>query len=74
MIIRSANVPLSPSSALQRTYFRSEAVSMHRLPFDSGGNPAPPLPRRPESVTVLTISAGVVATAFARPFSPPCAL
>ena len=74
MIIRSAKVPLSPSSALQRTYLRSETVSItvfHLIPV---GNPAPPRPRSPESVTVLTISAGVVATAFARPFSPPCAL
>src|SRR5580704_11199080 len=42
MIMRSANVPLSPSSALQTTYLRSAAVSatvFHLMPV---GKPAPP--------------------------------
>ncbi len=47
MIMRSAKVPLSPSSALQTMYFRSPAVSstvFHLMPV---GKPAPPRPRRP---------------------------
>src|ERR1700730_7429581 len=47
MIIRSAKVPLSPSSALHTTYLRSAAVSatvFHLMPV---GKPAPPRPRKP---------------------------
>ena len=48
MIMRSAKVPLSPSSALQTMYLRSAAVSstvFHLMPV---GKPAPPRPRKPE--------------------------
>ena len=51
MIMRSANVPESPSSALQTTYFWSAGAPstvFHLMPV---GNAAPPRPRRPESVT-----------------------
>ena len=49
MIIRSAKVPLSPSSALQTMYFCRPAVAatvFHLMPV---GKPAPPRPRRPEA-------------------------
>ena len=35
--MRSENVPESPSSALQTTYFCSAGVLEHRLPLDAGG-------------------------------------
>ena len=47
MIMRSANVPLSPSSALQTMYFCGAwvcATVRHLIPV---GKPAPPRPRRP---------------------------
>jgi len=46
MIMRSAKVPESPSSALQTIYFRSPEASdtvRHLMPV---GKPAPPRPRR----------------------------
>ena len=51
MIWRSLNVPGSDSSALQIAYFGVaswSATSCHLRPV---GKPAPPMPRRPESVT-----------------------
>ena len=36
MIMRSAKVPESPSSALQTTYFRALGASAHGAPFDAG--------------------------------------
>ena len=36
MIMRSAKVPLSPSSALQTMYFAVGACLRHRLPLDAG--------------------------------------
>ncbi len=67
MSMRSANVPESPSSALHVTYFWSDGASstvFHLMPV---GNAAPPRPRRPESVTSFTMSAGLIASARFRP-------
>ena len=73
MIMRSAKVPLSPSSALQTMYFCGAAVSatvFHLMPV---GKPAPPRPRSPEAVTSATIASGPISIARRRPFQPPCA-
>src|ERR1700744_6526895 len=71
MIIRSANVPLSPSSALQTMYLRlalASATVFHLMPV---GKPAPPRPRRPEAVSSARISGDV--SAIARSVEDYCA-
>ncbi len=67
MIMRSENVPESPSSALQAMYFGAAFWSCtvcHLMPV---GNAAPPRPRSPESVTAFTMSIGAIPSAA---FSP----
>ncbi len=73
MIIRSAKVPLSPSSALQTMYFcgaSAPSTVFHLMPV---GKPAPPRPRRPLSVTSATMPAPSMPSARRSPASPPCA-
>ncbi len=65
--MRSENVPESPSSALQATYFwpaGAPSTVFHLMPV---GNAAPPRPRRPDCVTSSTIAAPSIASAFSRP-------
>ena len=67
--MRSAKVPLSPSSALQTTYFWSAstpATVRHLIPV---GKPAPPRPRRPESSTSFTVAAGPISSARRKPLA-----
>ena len=47
MIIRSAKVPLSPSSALQTMYFCGAGGVRHRLPLDPGREPRAAAPAQP---------------------------
>ena len=65
--MRSAKVPLSPSSALQTIYFCSAAAPAavrHLMPV---GKPAPPRPRKPEWKTSSTVASGPISSALARP-------
>ena len=68
--MRSAKVPLSPSSALQTMYFVVPAASStvrHLMPV---GKAAPPRPRRPLSVTSVTTSAGCICQRPTQPDEP----
>jgi hypothetical protein len=67
MIMRSAKVPLSPSSALQTMYLRlarASATVFHLMPV---GKPAPPRPRRPDVVRSARIASGVSDSARSSP-------
>ncbi len=67
MIMRSAKVPESPSSALHTMYFCCGGVCAtvrHLMPV---GKPAPPRPLKPEFTTSSTVAAGPSASALAKP-------
>ena len=73
MIMRSAKVPLSPSSALQTMYFcgaraRLPATVFHLMPV---GKPAPPRPRRPDCTTSSTMASGPERERALQPGKPP---
>ena len=60
-------MPGSPSSALTTTYFAfglSFGMNCHFIPV---GNPAPPRPRRLDSLTMLMSSADGIPSALRRP-------
>ncbi len=66
---RSLNVPGSPSSALQMTYFWSAFSAAQKPHFMPVGKPAPPRPMSPLSRMVSTRSARDVASAALSPAS-----
>ena len=74
-ILLSMNAPGSPSSALQSTYFLSLfdfLVSSHLRPV---GNPAPPLPLRPDFlISSMTCSGVISVNAFASALYPSKAI
>ena len=61
------NVPGSPSSALQTTYFCSPGDLAANSHFRLVGKPAPPRPRSPEASTLRKASAGGRASAARSP-------
>ena len=74
--MRSAKVPLSPSSALQHTYLTPSDPSRHGASSTvrhliPAGNPAPPRPRRPEARMSPTTSSTGVSRARRSPARPP---
>ncbi len=72
-MVRSLNVPGSPSAALTitvvgATVARFSHTLRHLIPV---GNPAPPRPRRPDSATRSMIAGESMRLAAARPLPPP---
>ncbi len=72
-MVRSLNVPGSPSAALTMTVDGASgewlaATVSHLRPV---GKPAPPRPRRPEARTRSMIAAGVIPRAASIPVPPP---
>ena len=68
----SLQVPGSDSSALTTRYFGlglSCGMKDHFMPV---GKPAPPRPRRPESLTAEMMSSGAMPSAFFSAAYPPC--
>ena len=66
MIMRSAKVPLSPSSALQTMYLRSALVCATVF-LDAGREAGAAAPRSPDVVTSARISSEVSVSARSRP-------
>ena len=68
MIMRSAKVPVSPSSALTHDIFLSpagqSATVFHLMPV---GKPAPPRPRRPEAAISATVASGPICECPVKP-------
>src|SRR5215212_1476032 len=67
----SLQVPGSDSSALTTRYFGLGLSCGMKLHFIPVGKPAPPRPRRPESLTAVITPSGAIDRAFLSPSYPP---
>ena len=71
----SLNAPGSPSSQLTKTYFLSLELFARKLHFTPVENAAPPLPLKPESLTIFNVFSGSRSfNALLRASYPPFAM
>ena len=73
MSMRSAKVPLSPSSALTHTYFCGGVGLRDRAPLDAGGEAGAAAAAQPGGEDLVDAAGGPMPRARRSPARPPCA-